>query len=90
MGQILSIFEEGNSRLFLVGDCGPEGERVFGWTTQSLVVSTDGRELWRIPMGAPERSIIDAGRAHWLECQGERLVRDVLIILTRWPLDFLD
>lgn len=82
MSQILSILEDGNSRLFLVGDRGPEGKRVFLWQEGALVVlDTDGIELWRIPMDPLADGIIHEGRAHWLECHDERLVLDVLIVL---------
>lgn len=81
-GKILRIFEEGNSRLFLVADQGPVGARQFSWENSALVVRTDtGVTLCLLPLPDLERALILEGRAHWLECQGDRLTLDQVIVL---------
>lgn len=81
-GKILRIFEEGNSRLFLVADQGPAGVRQFSWEDPSLVVRTDaGVTICLLPLPELELALIREGRAHWLECHGDRLTLDQTIVL---------
>jgi hypothetical protein len=82
MAHILSVLEEGCTRLFLVADQGPSGERRFAWAGNELEVCTEeGETLWRVPLGTLERTLVNEGRAHWMEFRGEQKLVDLVIVL---------
>lgn len=80
MSGVLRIVEEGSSRLFLITDQGPVGARLFIRVEQTLQV-LDGKEalVWAVPLNVLDWELILQGRGHWLECQGERVTREVII-----------
>lgn len=82
MSHILSVLEEGCTRLFLMADQGPQGDRQFAWVADELEVRTQaGEPLWRLPLGALERTLVKEGRAHWMECRGDQVFIDVVIAI---------
>lgn len=82
MSGVLRIVEEGNSRLFLIADQGPEGERTFVQMEMTLqVLDHTGAAVWLVPLDPIDWALIQQNRGHWLECKSELLVRDTVIVL---------
>lgn len=82
MSGVLRVVEEGSSRLFLITDQGPQGERAFVQRDGSLhVMDAANAWSWSVPLMADDWDIIAQGRGHWLECAGDRLARELLIVL---------
>jgi hypothetical protein len=83
MHEVLRVWEEGDSALFLISEAGPVGGRVFLRRGHALEVRDEAQALLHHLLLAPnEWSVLNDGRVYWLECRADRLALQITIAVT--------